>query len=125
MPETTLTAKLAVRTANWILRTFAPQYAKFIGGSIEYGMRAAAVDSEQGNPTPPDWRIVTDARGKQPSDYAFLEADYAANHFAFPTNAVDGEVFTSCDGAGWEFSTGGDAPVWELMSYPPEENAHG
>lgn len=54
--ETTVTAKLAVRAANWILRTFAPEYAKFIGGSIEYGMRTAAVDSALGNPTPPDWR---------------------------------------------------------------------
>lgn len=34
--ETTVTAKLAVRAANWILRTFAPEYAKFIGGSIEW-----------------------------------------------------------------------------------------
>lgn len=56
MTETTMTAKLAVRAANWMLRTFAPEYAKFIGGSIEYGMRAAAVDTAQGNPAPPDWR---------------------------------------------------------------------
>jgi hypothetical protein len=50
------TELVAVAVANWILRTFAPTYAAFIEGAIEYGMRAAAADSRSGAPAPADWR---------------------------------------------------------------------
>lgn len=56
MIETHRRARLAVRLSNWLLRTFAPNYAKFIGGSAEYGMRAAAEDAKTGRDYPPDWR---------------------------------------------------------------------
>lgn len=53
--------RLAIRFANWILRTFAPKHAVFVAGAIEYGMRAAAEDTRSGKPAPADWRPVTDA----------------------------------------------------------------
>lgn len=37
-----LTEKMAVAVANWILRTFAPTYSKFIQATIHYGLRSAA-----------------------------------------------------------------------------------
>jgi hypothetical protein len=48
--------RLAVRFANWILRTFAPRTAQFTTGVIEYGMRAAAQDELLERTPPPDWR---------------------------------------------------------------------
>jgi hypothetical protein len=47
---------LAVKLANWILRTFAPKTALFVSGAIEYGMRSAAEDERLERTPPPDWR---------------------------------------------------------------------
>lgn len=48
--------RLAIIVSNWILNTFAPTHARFVGGAIEYGMRSATRDAAEGRVAPPDWR---------------------------------------------------------------------
>lgn len=44
--------RLAGRLANAVLRVADPHYRAFIRGSIEYGLRAAAKDVEEGREAP-------------------------------------------------------------------------
>ncbi len=49
--------EIAVGICNWVLRHIATEWTeKFVGGAIEYGMRAAARDERTGAPPPADWR---------------------------------------------------------------------
>lgn len=49
----TLRGKAAIKAANWIMRTFAPEYSKIIAGAIDYGICSAARDSAEGRKGPP------------------------------------------------------------------------
>lgn len=42
--------------ANQIIRLASPWYRDMIAGSIEYGLRAALRDVDEGRTPPPDWR---------------------------------------------------------------------
>ncbi|WIE81096.1 hypothetical protein [Curtobacterium sp. MCSS17_016] len=48
--------RLAGRLANAALRLATPYYRGMIGGSIEYGLRAAARDSREDRPSPGPWK---------------------------------------------------------------------
>lgn len=47
---------LVSRACNGLLRLASRDYQRFVGGAIEYGMRAAALDEREGRPVPPSWR---------------------------------------------------------------------
>lgn len=47
--------RLAGRLANWALALATPEYRKFVGGAILYGMNAAARDVVEGDEPPPSW----------------------------------------------------------------------
>lgn len=48
--------RLGAWLANKSLRLTTPEYRAFIRGSIEYGMRAAKRDNDEGREPPDDWR---------------------------------------------------------------------
>lgn len=51
--------QVAVWLTKMALRLATDHYRAFIRGVIEYGMRAAAQDEQEGRPYPPDWRPQT------------------------------------------------------------------
>lgn len=50
----------AIRTANFILGTFAPTYAAKVDKLIMYGMDSLARDTKENLDPPPPWEVVED-----------------------------------------------------------------
>lgn len=48
--------RFASRLANAALRLASSRYRELVGGAIEYGLRAAARDEQEGRASPPPWR---------------------------------------------------------------------